>query len=124
MANDYGLDKLSTTAVYNSVWRSQMFNIGQKFEINEIRIPLGATVAANMTITPKLYFDDLSSSLTLPIINNTNFSGKRVINFKNPDLKTARGYNNFLLELTWSGTTELPVLLPITIIITTYDDEA
>ena len=119
-----GLDKLSTSATYSSVFRSKLFNIGSKFEIEEIRIPLGAAVAANMTITPKLYFDDLSSNISLTTINSTNYSGsERKIIFKNPDLKTARGENNFLLELSFTGTVQLPVTLPIKITVNTFDDE-
>ncbi len=120
-----GLDKLSTSATYASVFRSEMFNVGRKFEIEEIRIPLGAAVASNMSIVPKILFDDLSTTITLDTINDTNFTGsERKIIYKNPDLKTARGENNFLMEFTFGGTVELPITLPIEIIISTFDDEA
>lgn len=118
-----GLDKLSTSATYASVLRSEMINIGRKFEIEEIRIPLGATVATNMSIVPKILFDDLSSTVTLDTINPTNFSGKRKAIYKNPALKTARGENNFLLEFTHGGTVQLPILLPIEITVNIFDDE-
>ena len=120
-----GLDKTSTSATFGSVFRSGMMRIGKKFEIKQVRIPLGAAVAANMTITPKLFFDDASSSVTLTAINDTNFTNsERKIIYKNPELKSARGENNVFLELTWTGTVALPVTLPIEIDITTFDDES
>lgn len=123
-ASAKGLDKLSTSATYASVFRTEMVNVGKKFEIEEIRIPLGAAVIADMSIVPKILFDDLSSSVTLTTINNTNFSkSERKVIFKNPELKTARGENNFLLELTFGGTVALPVILPIEVVISTFDDE-
>lgn len=119
-----GLDKLSTSATYASVFRSDMQNIGKKFEIEEIRIPLGAAVASNMSIVPKLFFDDLSSSLALATINDTNFTDSdRKIIYKNPDLKDARGENNFLLEFTIAGTVELAITMPIEIVLNIFDDE-
>jgi hypothetical protein len=119
-----GLDKISTSATFASVFRGPMLRIGERFEVKEVRIPLGAAVAANMTLTAKLFFDDASSSKTLTAINSTNFTGsQRRIVYKRPELKDARGDNNMFLELTWTGTVSLPVLLPIIIRITTSEDE-
>lgn len=118
-----GLDKKSTSATYASVYRSDIVTIGKKFTVIKVRIPLGDTVAANMSITPKIYFDDGSSSSTLTEINNTNFSGKRAIIYKAPDLNAIGGTNNFFVELSFAGTVALPVTLPIELEVTLYDDE-
>lgn len=107
-----GIDKQSTT--YGTTVFRKYFNLGFKFKVNRIRIPLGTAVAANMTITPKIFVDDFSSSTTLPVINSTNYIGsERVIDytFATP----VAGINDFCLELRFSGTALLPVKLPITI---------
>lgn len=118
------LEKRSTTATFNSVFRTEFFNIGEKFEIESIRIPLGSGVAANMSIAPTIFFDDISSSVTLTVINNTNYpNSDRKIIYKNPDLKTARGENNFFIEFRFAGTAALSITLPIVITINTFDDE-
>jgi len=106
----YGLDKFVTNSELKSVWRSSVFNIGKSFTVKKIRIPLGATLATNMTITPKLYIDDASSSKTLNVINSTNYTGRQATLY--PD---KQGTNNFMLELKWTGTVQLPVILPITV---------
>jgi hypothetical protein len=105
-----GLDKYSSSATLASVWRSQCFSIGKSFTIKKIRIPLGVTLASNMTITPKIYIDDASSSKTLSVINSTNYSGRQVTL---PVDKA--GTNNFILELRWTGTVVCPVIFPIII---------
>lgn len=110
-ATNYHLDS-QTTTYGTSVWHSPMINIGKKFTIKRIRIPLAAAVAANMTITPKVFLDDYSSSSTtdLTVINSTNYaSSERHIQY----YPSIHGNHNFCLELTWSGTALLPVLFPI-----------
>ena len=116
-----GLDKFSETGTLSSVWRSGMFNINSRFKINSIRIPLGATLSAGHNLTVKILLDDLSSNITLPVINSTNFSGRKV-SFKQSDLASAVGVNNFLIEFSWSSTTQLPILLPIQININIEED--
>lgn len=117
------IDKYSATATLASNIR-WMFNVGQKSQIVKIKIPLAGAVAANTTIIPKLYFDDLSSSLALTTINNTNYPSKRSIIYKGTELKNTVFYNNFLLEITSTGTNPLAVALPITIQYESLDDEA
>ncbi len=119
-STSYGLDKQSTT-YGTSIFRSQMFNIGKKFIIKNIRIPLGAAIAANMTITPKVFLDDYSSSSTtgLTAINSTNYPNSERSVVYTPDIS---GKNNFCLELRWSGTALLPVLFPIDITVEIYGD--
>lgn len=120
-----GLDKISTTSTYNSVWRSKVFNINKKFNILNIRIPFGVAVAANMSLVPKIYIDDESITRTLATINNTNDSGVRKKIYKQQELAKANaiGENNFMLELNWAGTVVLPVIMPIEIEIETFEDE-
>ena len=78
-----------------------MFNIGKKFVIKEIRIPLAVAVVANMTITPKVFLDDYSSSSTagLTAINNTNYPNSERHIEQHP---TIAGNHNFCLELGYS----------------------
>lgn len=121
--SDRGIDKLSTTATYASVWRSEVVQIGSKWKLKKLRIPLGAAVAANMTLTAKVYIDEASSSVTLTTINNTNYSGKRKIIFKDTALNSCIGQNNFFIEFRWTGTAALPVTFPIEMDVDVYEDE-
>lgn len=121
-ASASGIDQYSGSATLASNIRF-MFNIGQKFQIMKIRIPLAGAVDANTTITPKIYFDDLSSNKSLSVINNTNYPSKRKVIYKGPALQDYVGLNNFVLELAWTGTTPLPVALPIKIWIDIKEDE-
>lgn len=117
-----GIDQYSATGTLGSILR-WTFNVGQKFNIMRIRIPFGGAVAANTTITPTVYFDDLSSSQSLTVINNTNFPASRKVIYKAPELKNFIGENNFTLELAWTGTNPLPVALPILIDLDVHTDE-
>lgn len=121
-ASGTGLDKYSSSAALNSRIR-WMFNIGSKFDITRIYLPLAGEVESGVIITPTLYFDDLSSNKTLKVINNTNYSGKRKVTYRGAELKNATGYNNFVLEIAYSGTVPVPVALPIRIEIDIKDDE-
>jgi len=120
----FGIDKQGTTySNAPSVWWSQTYRIGEPFEIARVRIPMTATIPANVTITPKIYFDDGISSQTLPVINNTNYTSSaatsfgRAANFKaaGDGTNTVRGQNNFWLELRWTGSALATVSLPILI---------
>lgn len=110
-----GLDKYSTTATYNSVWRSKPFNVNKWFLLKKLVIPFAAAVDANTSVTVKVYMDDGSSSTTLLAINNTNYPNKRRVIYSAGDLVNAVGFNNFFIEINWDGTTEMPVLMPIDI---------
>ena len=119
-----GIDKVSTTATYGSKWRSQPFNISQKFRLAKLRIALGATLVANMSITPTIYFDDENDTMILPAITTANFpTAARKILYKDTQLNAKKGENNFFIELAWTGTVELPVKFPIEIEIETFDNE-
>ena len=120
----HGIDQQGTQ--YNnapSVWWSSVYRIGQPFQIDRIRIPLATPMAANMTITPKLYFDDGAASQSLTVINNTTITSAaetgfgRVASIKlgGDGTNIMRGQNNFWLELVWSGSAVATVGLPIMI---------
>jgi len=118
-----GLDKLSTTATFGSVFRSKFFNVNRRFTIKSIRIPLANAVDATTSIIPKIFIDDSSTSVTLNTINNTNFPSKRKAMYRAPDLTAATGQNNFFLEFTWGSTTTMPILLPIELVVDIDFDE-
>ncbi len=111
-APDYGLDALS--ASYGvAVWRSLQYQVGDSFRITEITIPLGVAVGASMTLIPSIYINDGDTVIALPTISTVLFtSSERRIVFNNLGIE---GINNFFLELRWSGTALLPVVLPIII---------
>lgn len=108
-----GLDKLSTTANFNSVFRSEVFNVNQDFTLKKLSIPLAGAVDANTTITVKVYIDDASTTETLTVINNTNYPSERKVVYKASDLSAIVGKNNFFIEILHTGSTLLPVLLPV-----------
>lgn len=118
-----GIDKYSASATLGSNMR-WMFNLGQRFQIQKIRIPFAGAVDANTTITPTVYIDDFSSNPTaLPVINNTNNSNKRKVIFRGSQLSSYVGENNFVFELAWTGTNPLTVALPILITVDIKEDE-
>jgi hypothetical protein len=117
-----GIDQYSATGTLGAIIR-WTFNIGQKFNLTRIRIPFGGAVAANTTITPKVWFDDLSSSKSPTVINNTNYPSSRHIIYKTPELKDYIGKNNFTLEFAFSDTNPLPIALPILIDVEVWEDE-
>lgn len=121
------LDKQSTT--YGThYFRSQIFSIGRKFDVAFIALRFGAAVAANMTLTPKLFFDNETASQAVNsgnIINATNYPNSEKFATLTPDSfdKNTAGVNNFYLELKFSGTALLPIILPIIIAVDISDDE-
>lgn len=120
------LDKYSTTGTYDSIWRSKIISVGSRFTIDKIRIPLGAALAANMSLVAKIYYDDGSATKTLSTINTTNYTANaRKIIFTQQDIldSSITPQNNFYLELSWAGTVKLPVLFPIEISIDIIQDE-
>lgn len=114
-ATAYGIDRLASDTTLDSTWRSEVFSIGQPFQINQISLPLAGAVAANVSITPKVYRDDESASTTLRAINNTNYtdSERRIV--YNQTQIGVTGKNNFFLELNFAGSAVLPVSFPIVI---------
>ena len=126
-----GLDKFSATATETSYWQSQIFNVGQKFYIKKIRIPMGAVVDdGGVAITPKIWTDDESVNFTLPAINTTNFNNEKNIVYRSPGMAESsssgelnpQGEHNFMLEFAFTGTSVRSIIFPITIEIETIDD--
>ena len=115
---DYGIDRLGSSA-RTAVWRSLRYTIGKPFRVNRVSIPLGAAVAANMTLIPTLFLDQESTGTALTTINNTNYAGseRRIVFYP-----AVHGNNDILLQLRWTGTTILPVVLPIVIEVETKED--
>lgn len=120
-----GIDRQGSTYSNSaSVFWSQMFRIGQPFKITKIRIPLAQAIAANMTVTPKIYTDDgAGTTYTLTAINNTNDSGKfNAVRRSGASGEVITGQHNFWLELRWTGSALCTVGLPITIEAELIDD--
>lgn len=120
-SSNYGISKPSSTASFGnfSIWQSEIINVGQPFAVTKIRLPLGAAVASNMTITPSIYVDDLSSSTTLDNLNSTNYPNSERNAVYNINVS---GNHNFMIQLSFTNTVILPVLLPIEITIETFKD--
>jgi hypothetical protein len=104
------LEKYSATAMISSVFGTMVMPVNRKFEVKKILLSLGAAVSADATIVTKVFVDDGSDSETLKEINSTNYANsERIIELSS----TKIGNNNFFIEFTWSGTSPLPILLPI-----------
>ena len=108
---NFGIDRFGTSAG-TSVWRTLTYAVGKPFRINKVTIPLGTAIAANMTLIPSIRVDDDSTATSLTTINNTNYavSERRITQYPR-----VYGNNNFNFQLRWTGTTILPVTLPIVI---------
>jgi len=109
-----------------AVMYSKMINVGQQFTISKIAIPLNAPIDANTNITVKIHYDNDNETVTLPTVNNTNFTdGERRIVFKERSITDADGspsqkFYNFFIEME-IGSDE-GVALPILITVDTIDD--
>ena len=118
------IDKTSSSATYAAVYDSPVIQVGATFKIKEIRIQFSVAVAANMTLTPQLVFDDdISGATSLTAINNTNYSGLRKVTYKSQELNSYGGINNLMIRLLWTGTVALPVKFPIEVELDVYADE-
>lgn len=117
-----GLDKLSTTAAYNNVFL-KFFNIGKKFRMETIRVPLTNDVDAGTSILVNCIIDDGSDIIPLKTINNTNFPGQRYVVLHPPENVHVRGRNNMILEFIFTGTTEIGISFPVDIDLDVNDFE-
>lgn len=118
---NFNIDKQGTT-YQTHYWRSSVFNVGARFRIKQVTMNLGQTVAANMTLVPKLYFDNESSSQTGTTINSTNYSGQ-VITMRSDNFSgKVEGSINFYLELKFTGTALVTVVPPIVVELEVYDN--
>lgn len=117
-----GLDSFATSGTCGSKIRF-FVNVGQSFTVKTLRIPLGAAVTTNMSIVPKLLFDDASTTVTLDTIDpNGTFNGKRYALYK-IGAASYGGTNDLVVELNFGGTVPLPVLLPIIVELDVKQDE-
>ena len=127
-AATYGISRWATGGTKNSVFRSEVFNVGKKFMVSSMRVPLTGQLASGLTITPKIYFDDETANKTLTVINSTNYSaGSMAINYKQDEIERATttpifGYNNFFVEFSFTGTSDVGIALPVEITVMTYDE--
>lgn len=118
---DRGLDFNTETGTINALWQSLPFLINQKFRVVRVDLSFTDAIAANMTVTPSLIYDDYGTTEALTTINNTNFTNSERAVKLFPSGGNV-GYNNFMLKLAFTGTDVLPVALPIRIIIETLDN--
>ena len=117
--DDNGLDLVSSGQTYSAILQTKMFDIGTKFNIRRIRIPMSEPISSATTITPTIYIDDYAVSHALATINNTNYpNSERIIDYT--DLAVG-GYNNFFISFAWTGTGDNALLPGITIDLDLYD---
>lgn len=116
--NDFGIDRNATTYGV-SEFQSNVFRIGKEFEVTKIKIPFAQAIAANMTLTVKILVDNESTSTTVATINSTNYSASERFATLHPSVF---GKHDFILQLSWSGTSLLTVGLPIEIEVVTNDE--
>ncbi|MAD98708.1 MAG: hypothetical protein CMB99_15400 [Flavobacteriaceae bacterium] len=118
--SNFGIDRRSAGATNTAVFRSMNYQMGAPFRITKIIIPFGEAITSNQTLTVRLY-ESIDSDVVDPggttgvalqTINNTNFSSSERRVELDADF---RGLNDFQMQLKWSGTNEMPVLLPIII---------
>lgn len=106
----YGLDKPSSSAVFSSVFYSEIMNVGKPFQLVKVRFPLGAQISTNMTFTSTVYVDDAGTSTDLDTVNPTNFPNSE----RNATIYcNVSGNHNFFIAISFAGTVSLPILLPI-----------
>lgn len=114
----YQLFSKATTYSFN-LWRSQLFTIGSPFRVNvvAVKFSFASVIAANMTITPVLGFDDGSNIVSGTVINSTNYpnSEDAIIMTADNFGFNVHGINNFYLEFRFSGSALATIVLPIDI---------
>ena len=126
--NQAAIERRDDDGTQDSIMDFGLFEIGEPFRIDKIRIPLADEVASGVTITPSLLIDDRHDTYTLPVINNTNYASERNIVYKRPELsdlssgEQAGGQHDFLLRFSFGGTVPTSIKFPITIQGTTIDD--
>lgn len=97
------------------VWWSQIYKIGEPFSVKKIQLNIASQsgISTNQLCTPKLYFDDGKTTLTLPAISTANYPvGTKAISIRVPN---GVGQSNFWLELRWTGSKSLTFGFPILI---------
>lgn len=110
----------------NSIWWSQRYQIGQRFQVKQITVPLVNQLNSGQTITPTLYFDNKHHSLALPAINLALMTAQGATNLAVIKVPAGNNYGEteFWLELVWSctaTTANSAVKMPIVIDLETID---
>jgi len=75
-------------------------------------------MATGMSVVPKVYIDDETSSTTLDTINPTNDPSK----YNAIRHKRINGQHNFFIELAFGGSTHLAIGLPIEVTLDLISD--
>jgi hypothetical protein len=105
-----GLDRRSTT-YGTSVFRSQVYRIGQGFQMKKIRIPFAQALTAGQTLTVTCYTDSGTKSEIQRVINSTNYPefGRNHVEL----FPTLNGEHDCFIELAFSGISLLTISLPL-----------
>jgi len=118
---EYGLEGSNgeqSSVTFGSIFRSEVVNIGQPFQISKIRFPFSKQMVSGVSIVPKVMVDDEVSTTTLDTINPTNDSGK----YNAVRNVSINGEHNFFIELAFEGTIHLSINLPITVELEVIED--
>lgn len=114
----FGVDSVGGSGAFDSGFQTKVFNIGNEFRIRRIRFPLTAAVSSGVIINVSIITDNFTTTHTLDQINNTDHSGLQLIDFRDID---TRGFSNFFLQFTFTGTTQVGIALPILIDVDIYE---
>jgi hypothetical protein len=119
-ATTFTMQKKGTSYTF-AVWRSRPFVIGKPFLVQGISFKLAKAIAANMTITPVLGFDNGSNVVEGTVINSTNYtaSQRHITLYPDNFANNVRGTKDVYLELRFSGSALVPIAPPIKIEIET-----
>lgn len=119
----YGLYKKSTVYGQHLI-RIGPFSIGRRFRVARVVLRLGAALTDSMAATPRLYFDNESSSQNGMEITNVNYpNGERFVVLTEDSFeKNTEGKNNFFLEIQNTGAALLPIIMPVEIQVEIYDN--
>ena len=114
--SSYALFKKGTTYDF-TLWRSQVFTTGKPFDVLEIKFATNQAISGNIEIIPVLYFDNEVTSSVGTAINATNYTNsEKLIKLTSKNFSNAvSGFQNFFLELQFTGTSLVTVKCPITI---------
>lgn len=110
------------TSTYGLViFRSPVYNVGQEFDVMQIRLNLLSSFSAGTSIIPKLYFDNERDSVLGTTIDSSTFSSQLITLTPKDFSNTTHGYSNFFLELQISGSSLSVVSLPIFVDVEIYE---
>lgn len=119
--DNFGINKVSTSTSFAglSQWVSRIIQVGQPFAVVKVRFLFGFSVEANRVVVPSINVDDYSYNTDLDTINNTTFPNSERNGVINCNVV---GKHNFVLNLSFTNTEILPILLPIEITIQIFED--